>query len=151
MHWCQHSFKKITSNLRLVRIGSNSFQGISYAGKPQVVSSYSFKSMGLIRNIRLWCECFRVSNTLAYSAQHQWRHRKVLQKPTAGVVPGGHRHVAKSERRRLQKRRNGVGWNRRKVGEFGSNLFGEFLSAASDHPGVNVTKLFLSVIYVFSY
>ncbi len=27
-------------------LGSNSFQGISNAGKPQVVSSYSFKSMG---------------------------------------------------------------------------------------------------------
>jgi len=29
-----------------VSVGSNSFQGISYAGKPQVVSSYSFKYMG---------------------------------------------------------------------------------------------------------
>ncbi len=37
--------------------GSNSFQGISYTGKPQVVSSYSFKSMdGTVAalNIQLW-------------------------------------------------------------------------------------------------
>jgi hypothetical protein len=39
MHRCQHSFKKIPSNLWVVRVGSNSFQEISYAGKPQVVSS----------------------------------------------------------------------------------------------------------------
>ncbi len=39
------TIKKNPSNLCAVRIGSNSFQGISYAGKPQVVSSYSFKSM----------------------------------------------------------------------------------------------------------
>jgi hypothetical protein len=45
MHRSQHSFKKIPSNLVVVCIGSNSFQGISYAGKPQVASSYSFKSM----------------------------------------------------------------------------------------------------------
>ncbi len=45
MNRCQQSFKKIPSNLWVVCIGSNSFQGISYAGKPQVVSSYSFKSM----------------------------------------------------------------------------------------------------------
>ncbi len=38
MHRCQHSFKNIPSNLWVVRVGSNSFQGISYAGKPQVVS-----------------------------------------------------------------------------------------------------------------
>ncbi len=37
--------KKTPSNLWVVSIGSNNFQGISYAGKPQVVSSYSFKSM----------------------------------------------------------------------------------------------------------
>jgi hypothetical protein len=45
MHVCQHSFKKIPSNLWVVHVGSDSFQGIAYAGKPQVVSSYSFKSM----------------------------------------------------------------------------------------------------------
>ncbi len=38
---------KIPSNLWVVCVGSDSFQGISYAGKPQVVPSYSFKSMGL--------------------------------------------------------------------------------------------------------
>ena len=36
---------KNPSYLWVVRVGSNSFQGISYAGKYQVVSSYSFKSM----------------------------------------------------------------------------------------------------------
>ncbi len=45
MHRCQHSFKKIPSDLCVDHEGSDSFQGISYAGKPQVVSSYSFKSM----------------------------------------------------------------------------------------------------------
>ncbi len=48
MHRCQHSFEKISSNLLIVCVVSNSFQGISYASKPQVVSSYSFKSMTAI-------------------------------------------------------------------------------------------------------
>jgi hypothetical protein len=42
MDRCQHSFLKNPSNLC---IGSNSFQGIYYAGKPQAVSSYFFKSV----------------------------------------------------------------------------------------------------------
>jgi hypothetical protein len=32
------AFKKIPSNLWVVRVGNISFQDISYAGKPQVVS-----------------------------------------------------------------------------------------------------------------
>jgi len=47
MHRCQHSFKKIPSNLWVVRVGSISFQEISYAGKPQVVSRYILSN--------LWC------------------------------------------------------------------------------------------------
>jgi hypothetical protein len=45
MHRCQHSFNKIPSNLWVVRVGSNSFQGISFAAKPQVVSRYILKFM----------------------------------------------------------------------------------------------------------
>ena len=47
---CQHSFLKNPSNLWVVHIGSNSFQGISYDGKPQVVFSYSFKSIVRVPN-----------------------------------------------------------------------------------------------------
>ncbi len=36
---------KNPSYLWAVHVGSDSFQGISYAGKSQAVSSYSFKSM----------------------------------------------------------------------------------------------------------
>ncbi len=50
MNRCEHSFKKIPSNQWVVRIGSNSFQGISYAGNSQVVSSYSFKSIVSVPN-----------------------------------------------------------------------------------------------------
>ncbi len=39
------ALKKIPSNLRVVRVGSNSFQGISYAGKPQVVSRYILSNL----------------------------------------------------------------------------------------------------------
>ncbi len=39
------ALQKIPSNLWVVGVGSNSFQGISYDGKPRVVFSYSFKSM----------------------------------------------------------------------------------------------------------
>ncbi len=39
------TFKKITSNLWVVCIGSNSFKGISYAGKPLYLNLYPFKSM----------------------------------------------------------------------------------------------------------
>ena len=45
MHRCQHSFKKITSNLWVVHIGSVSFQEISYIGKPQVVSKYILSNL----------------------------------------------------------------------------------------------------------
>jgi len=45
MRRCQHSFKKIPSNLRVVCAGSNSFQGISYVGKPQVVSSFILSNL----------------------------------------------------------------------------------------------------------
>ncbi len=44
MHRCPHTFKKILQ-IWVVCVGSNSFQGISLACKPQVVSGYSFKSM----------------------------------------------------------------------------------------------------------
>ncbi len=37
--------KKITSNLWVVCIGSNSFKGISYAVKPLYLDLYPFKSM----------------------------------------------------------------------------------------------------------
>ncbi len=45
MHRCQHSFKKIPSNPWVVCIESKSFQGISYAGKPQVVSRYILSNL----------------------------------------------------------------------------------------------------------
>ncbi len=35
----------------VVHVGSDSFQGISYSIKPQVVSSYSFKSMVTTHNV----------------------------------------------------------------------------------------------------
>jgi hypothetical protein len=37
--------KNIPSNLWVVRVGSNIFQGISYAGKPQVVSRYFLSNL----------------------------------------------------------------------------------------------------------
>ncbi len=37
--------KKIPSNLWVVSVGSNSFQDISYAGKPQVVSRYILSNL----------------------------------------------------------------------------------------------------------
>ncbi len=42
------ALKKFPSNLRVVREGPNSFQEISYAGKPQVVSRY------ILSNLRWW-------------------------------------------------------------------------------------------------
>ncbi len=45
MHRCQHSFKKIPSNLWVVWVGYISFQEISYSGKPQVVSSYILSNL----------------------------------------------------------------------------------------------------------
>jgi len=60
MHRCQHSFKKIPSNLWVVCVGSNSFQGISYPGKPQVLSSYSFKYMTL-HSLPVWLMSWRVT------------------------------------------------------------------------------------------
>jgi hypothetical protein len=45
MHRCQNSFKKIPSNWWVVSVGSNSFQEISYTGKPQVVSSYIISNL----------------------------------------------------------------------------------------------------------
>ena len=52
---------KNPSNLWVVCIGSDSFQGISYAGKPQVVSSYSFKSMDVLNRHKveeIWAYSF---------------------------------------------------------------------------------------------
>ncbi len=43
----QHTLKKILSNLWVVQVRSISFQEISYAGKPQVVSRYILSN--------LWC------------------------------------------------------------------------------------------------
>ncbi len=40
MHICQHSFKKIPSNLWVVRVGYISFQEISYIGKVVIILSY---------------------------------------------------------------------------------------------------------------
>ncbi len=40
-----HFFKKIPSNLWVVCIGSNSFQEISHAGKPQIVSRYILSNL----------------------------------------------------------------------------------------------------------
>ncbi len=45
MHRCQHSFKKIPSNLLVVWVGYISAQEISYAGKHQVVSSYILSNL----------------------------------------------------------------------------------------------------------
>ncbi len=45
-------YKKIPSNLQVVQVGNNSFQEISYSGKPQVVSRY------IISN--LWAQLARV-------------------------------------------------------------------------------------------
>ncbi len=45
MQRCQHSFKKIPSNLWVVHVGSISFQEISYAGKPQVLSRYILSNL----------------------------------------------------------------------------------------------------------
>jgi len=39
------ALKKFPSNLRVVREGPNSFQEISYAGKPQVVSRYILSTL----------------------------------------------------------------------------------------------------------
>ena len=51
MHRCQHSFKKIPSNLWVVWVGNISFQEIFYAGKPQVVSRYILSNLW-------WTKCF---------------------------------------------------------------------------------------------
>jgi hypothetical protein len=51
MHGCLHGFKKIPSNLWVVWVGYISFQEISYAGKPQVLSS------NILSN--LWVEWLR--------------------------------------------------------------------------------------------
>jgi len=39
------ALKKNTSNLLVVRVGNISFQEISYAGKPQVVSRYILSNL----------------------------------------------------------------------------------------------------------
>ena len=57
MHRCQHSFKIIPSILWVVLVGYISFQEISYAGKPQVVSS-----------------CI-LSNLWVWPSFHQTRHK----------------------------------------------------------------------------
>ena len=66
------------------------------------------------------------------------RHRlcrlfRRLRRPV--VVSGRHRRVAESQRRRLQERRKRDAGDRREVGQFGPGLFGQFLPAASGHPG----------------
>ncbi len=45
MRRCQYSFKKIPSNLWVVWVGYTSFQEISYAGKPQLVSKYILSNL----------------------------------------------------------------------------------------------------------
>jgi hypothetical protein len=43
--------KKIPSNLWVVWVGYNSFQEISYAGKPQVVSSYILSNLWMEQQV----------------------------------------------------------------------------------------------------
>ncbi len=55
---------KMPSNLWVVCIGSNNFQGISYAGKPQVVSSYSLKSFANACSTLYTVQIFQKVNSL---------------------------------------------------------------------------------------
>jgi hypothetical protein len=67
MHRCQHSFKKIPSNLWVVGVGSNSFQEISYAGKPHVVSSYILSNLCQNQSLKSVADVIKTFLAIVYA------------------------------------------------------------------------------------
>ncbi len=124
MHRCQHSFNKIPSNLWVVHVGSNSFQGISYAGKPQVVFSYSFKSMVITTSVIF----------------HQIKISEIFQGqvlPLGGFMPIFSENLFLKLKLKILKRNK----------FFNSNYISSHSIKCPLAPGSNVIKLFLAVIY----